>query len=74
MKRIRRGKALEISGISILPVEQIVIAGDCCPHGIALSVEYMPIGIILEDGEKQWAIGIDGKSVDPEELIKKISD
>ena len=69
MKQIRQGKAIEVSGMSIIPVECVVINGDCNRQGLAISVEYAPIGIILDDGSKRWAIGIDGKSVDPDELI-----
>jgi len=70
MKKVRQGKAVEISGISIIPVECLVIDGDHHPQGLAISVEFIPIGIILDDGAKRWAIGMDGKAVDPDELIK----
>ncbi len=70
MRQIRQGKAIEIPGLSIIPVECVVIDGLCHPHGIAISVEYTPIGIILDDGGKRWAIGIDGTPLDPDTLIK----
>lgn len=68
MKRIRQGKVIEIAGVSIIPVERIVINGGCHPHGITISAECVPVGIILDDGEMRWAIGMDGKSIDPDEL------
>jgi len=68
MRQLRQGKTIEISGLSIIPVECIVIDGDCHPHGIAIVVEQTPIGIILDDGSQRWAIGIDGKILDLDAL------
>jgi hypothetical protein len=71
MRRVRLGEAVEISGVSIVPVERVTINGDCHPRGIAVSAEIYPIGIIVEDGTRRWAMGMDGERIDPEELLKR---
>jgi hypothetical protein len=71
MRRVRLGKAVEVSGISIVPVERLVINGACHPRGIAISAEIEPMGIIVDDGTKRWAIGINGERLDIDELMKQ---
>jgi hypothetical protein len=71
MRRVRLGKAVEVSGMSIVPVERVIVNGDCHPHGIAMSAELEPMGVIVDDGTKRWAIGIDGERIDIDELMKR---
>jgi hypothetical protein len=71
MRRVRLGKAVEVSGVSIVPVERVIVNGDCHPHGITVSAEIEPVGIIVDDGTGRWAIGMDGERLDPEELMKR---
>jgi len=65
MKQLRQGRAFEVGGVTITPIEQLVIDGDSLGCGITVSVDYTPLGIIIDNGNERWALGIDGEQIDP---------
>ncbi|MDH5219426.1 MAG: hypothetical protein OEX19_17100 [Gammaproteobacteria bacterium] len=69
MEKRRLGKKIELPGLTLIPVEQISIAGDHNKFGLSMFAECRPLGLIIESADQRWAIDIKGEPVREKELL-----
>ena len=73
MNRMRLGKKIEVLAFSITPVERIEVSVYSNRYGLGFYGECKPLGLLVESGDKRWAIDIKGDPVSVEEFSEASS-
>jgi len=72
MNKKRLGKKITIGDFSITPIEESSIAGNHSEYGVSVFAALKPLGILIELGDKQWALDINGEKKPVKELLAGI--
>jgi len=68
VSKTRLGKKMIVGDFSISPIEYISITEYHYEFGLWVSVEFRPIGLLVETGGKQWILDIAEKITSHDEL------
>ena len=69
MDKIHFAEELQIGNYLVTVVNKITLNGHSNTRGMAVSIESQPLGILVQETDKQWAINVHGQRMTKDVLL-----